>query len=380
MNIGGCDAPGRFYEGETPFLLLDVDRILANFEQVRASFGLLRPQVFYAVKANADPRVLLALHRAGCGFDVASLNEINRLDALGVPAAKMIFSATVKLPRHIEAAYALGVERFAFDSPAEVAKLARLAPGSKVVVRLEVPHHGSRWPLGGKFGVPAAEAVDLLRLANASGLRPYGVTFHVGSQCTRSDTWLDAISVCRQVWNAARQEGIHLRLLNLGGGLPARYTEDVPGVSEIGTQVMRRVISAFGRDIEYAIEPGRFLVADAGTIVTTVIGTATRKGKPWVFVDQSVYAGLLEVIGGWTYPMVTRKDDRPKRRVTLAGPSCDSTDILAADAELPELQVGDQILLLTAGAYTTSYQAYNGLSFPEVITVAGQRRAEVGAA
>ena len=172
-------------EVATPCLLLDLDRVRANLTRIRASFASLRPQIFYAVKANGDPRLLAAVHETGCGFDVASLNEIRRVCAVGVPGSRMTFSATVKVPSHIAEAYARGVARFALDSPAEVAKLAWHAPGSEVVVRVAVPAEGSRWPLAGKFGVPPAEAADLLQLARAHGLRPHGVTFHVGSQCLR---------------------------------------------------------------------------------------------------------------------------------------------------------------------------------------------------
>jgi ornithine decarboxylase len=371
-------APATFYDIGTPRLLLDVEQVLANLARLRSAFALLRPRIFYAAKANRDPRLLAALHAAGCGFDVASLSEIRLLQALDVPAADLTFSATVKLPAHIQEAHARGIDCFAIDNRSEVAKLARLAPGVRVIVRLDVPHRGSRWPLGGKFGARESEAVDLFRLAAVSGLRPYGVTFHVGSQCLRPETWHDAISVSGRVWHAAREAGLALRLVNLGGGFPARYTEDVPGVAEIGAQVLQWAASTFGPGTEYAIEPGRFLVADAGTLVMTVIGKAERQGKPWLFVDQSIYAGLLEVIGGWTYRMTTRKDHLPKHRVTLAGPSCDSTDVLAADTALPDLDVGDQILLHTAGAYTTSYRDYNGLSFPQVV-VATPPRAVVAA-
>ena len=374
MNIRHLRAPATFDDVETPYLLLDLERVLANLARLRRAFAGLQPRVCYAVKANGDPRLLAALHAAGCGFDVASLAEIRQLQALGVPTADLLFSSTVKLPGHIREAHARGVDCFAFDSQTEVAKLAQLAPGARVLVRLDVPHQGSRWPLGGKFGVPSGEALDLLRLAAASGLRPCGVTFHVGSQCLRPETWHDAIRVAGQVWHAARRAGLALQLVNLGGGLPARYTEPVPGVAEIGARIRSWATATFGPDAAYALEPGRCLVADAGTLVTTVIGKAQRQGKPWLFVDQSIYAGLLEVIGGWTYPMATAKDHLPKRRVTLAGPSCDSTDILAADAELPDLDVGDRIWLQAAGAYTTSYREYNGLSFPSVLVADSGRR------
>jgi ornithine decarboxylase len=143
-------------------------------------------------------------------------------------------------------------------------------------------------------------------------------------------------------------------------------------VAAIGALASQAALRTFGPDVEYAFEPGRSLVADAGTLVTRVVGKAVRGGKRWVFVDLSIYAGLLEVIGGWSYPIRTDRDHQPKHRVTLAGPSCDSTDILAEDVALPELEVGDRLELLSAGAYTTSYQTYNGLTFPTTVHVQGE--------
>jgi ornithine decarboxylase len=191
----------------------------------------------------------------------------------------------------------------------------------------------------------------------------------------RPQSWLEAIELCGRVWRDARARGIQLSMVNLGGGLPAHYTEQVPSAADIGELVADAALRTFGPDAEYAFEPGRALVADAGTLVTSVIGNAVRHGRPWVFVDLSIYAGLLEVTGGWRYTMRTNRDHLPLQHVTLAGPSCDSTDILAEDIALPELEVGDQIELLTAGAYTTSYERYNGLAFPTIsyTTAQGQR-------
>jgi ornithine decarboxylase len=355
----------------TPRLELDLDRVAVNLELLRAAFSALNPKLYYAVKANNDPRVLAIVRDAGCGFDVASIYEVRELQHLGVDGSDMTFSATVKIPDHIEEAFERGIDRFAFDSPTELEKLARLAPGSRVTVRIEVPHAGSAWPLADKFGVPHGEAAALLEYAQTLGLRPYGVTFHVGSQCVRPESWLDAIELCGRVWEDARARGIRLRMVNLGGGVPARYTAHVPAARDIGELASAAALKAFGPDVEYAFEPGRSLVADAGTLITSVIGNAVRHGRPWVFVDLSIYAGLLEVIGGWSYSMRTDRDHLPARQVTLAGPSCDSTDVLAQDVALPELEVGDHIELLTAGAYTTSYERYNGLTFPIITYRAG---------
>jgi ornithine decarboxylase len=364
--------PICFHDVATPSLILDLDRVRTNLAAVRSAFARLQPRVHYAVKANGDPRLLTLLHGLGSGFDVASINEVRRLVSLGVPAARMTFGSTVKIPEHVAAAVAFGVDQFAFDSETEVAKLARVAPGARVVLRLDVPDTGSRWPPSGKFGAALDEAVALLRLADRSGLVPQGLTFHVGSQCLRATTWCEALDACARVWREAAEAGIHLRLINAGGGLPTRYTEDVPTVDTIARAVVPHVLDTFGPDVEFALEPDRYLVGDAGTLVTSVIGKARRAGKPWIFVDQSVYAGLLDVVGGWRYPIVTEKDYLPKRPTALAGPTCDSRDVLAADVRLPELEVGDRLLLFSAGAYTTSYREYNGFPFPRIITTASQ--------
>lgn len=354
-------------EVQTPFLVLDAARIEANVLAVRRAFGLLSPQLFYSMKANPEPIVVDVLDRLGAGFDVASINEVRRLQAAGVSAHRAIFSSPIKVPEHIAEAFALGVDRFAFDSTTELDKLARLAPGSRVVLRLEVPARGSRWPLAGKFGAPASEATALFLRARELGLRPHGVTFHVGSQCLRPESWADAIEICRGVWADAADAGIQLELLNLGGGLPKRYSEDVPDLDTIGQHAVQAIVEAkFGPGVTYAIEPGRFVTADAGALTATVIGKAVRQGRPWVYVDLSVYSGLLEVVGGWEYPVITERDDEPRQMTTLAGPTCDSTDVLMKDIELPDLEVGDRITLLQAGAYTVGYQQYNGFEFPSV--------------
>lgn len=361
---------------ETPFLLLDADRIEANVASVRRAFGLLNPHLFYSMKANPEPIVVETLDRLGAGFDVASIAEVRRLRDAGVNLERAIFSSPIKIPSHIAEAYALGVDRFAFDSETEIEKIAQYAPGARVVLRLEVPAKGSRWPLAGKFGVPAEDATSLLVQARQAGLRPYGVTFHVGSQCLRPESWADAIAICRGVWAEAAANGITLELLNLGGGLPKRYSEDVPDLATIGSHAVQAIIDAnFGPGVTYAIEPGRFITADAGSLTATVIGKAVRHGRPWVYVDLSIYSGLLEVIGGWEYPVVTERDGEPRQMTTLAGPTCDSTDILMRDIELPDLHVGDRIMLLQAGAYTVGYREYNGFAFPGVQVTGGASHA-----
>jgi ornithine decarboxylase len=380
MNQHGAFHPIPDQESSTPYLLLDLAQVQRNLESITRAFAALHPTIFYPVKTNGEQPVLELLRNLGHGFDVASQNEVRRILSLGVTPQKMVFSAPVKVPSHIEEAHRRGLDLFVIDSESEVLKLERLAPGSRVIVRLEVPQSGSQLPLGGKFGVPANEAVQLMKLARARGLRPHGLAFHVGSQCTRIETWAEAIDVCRWAWNGAAEDGIKLSLVNLGGGIPGRYTTDVPLAKEIGSFVGQKVFGRFGPDVEYALEPGRSLVADAGTMVTSVIGKAIRRGKPWIYVDLSIYAGLLEIRDGWSYPMETEKDHLPKQSTTLAGPTCDSTDVLAVDVELPDLEIGDLVYIRTAGAYTTAWRQFNGFAFPKVIAVSQQGQVRVVAA
>jgi ornithine decarboxylase len=257
-------------------------------------------------------------------------------------------------------------------------KLAHHAPGSRVYVRLTVDNSGSEWPLAKKYGAGGADAVQLLREARAFGLQPYGLTFHVGSQCLDKESWSSALMLCHEIWRELAADGIALQMLSLGGGFPVRHTRPVPSVEEIG------------RGLELTVEPGRALVGDAGLLVATVIGQATRGKERWLYLDAGVFNALLEAIQGFRYQIRTERTG-PPRHYVLAGPSCDSVDTIATDVSLPELSVGDRVYFLNAGAYTLSYaSSFNGFEPPAVHafedTGAGERRgreaalAAVGAA
>ncbi|MFA6604031.1 MAG: type III PLP-dependent enzyme [Patescibacteria group bacterium] len=352
----------------TPALFLDLDAIVRNYEALRRSFGSSF-EVFFSVKANDDVRVLRTLARLGSGFDVASLGEIRRVLSLGVGPEKIAFSNPVKIPQQLAAARRAGVDLFAFDSEDEIRKLSALAPGAQVYLRLEVDNHGSGWPLSGKFGASPEKAPDLLAAAAAAGLDPVGLTFHVGSQCVRIDNWRSALLRCRDVWREAQQRGLKLRLLDIGGGLPAAYDGTEPAVSEIGpvvAQMAKELLPGLERLI---IEPGRFLVANAGTLLTTVIGRAERNGKTIVFLDVGIFNGLMETYEAFWYRLerLGAASSDKTETVTLVGPSCDSVDVIAKDISLPRLEVGDRVIFHTAGAYTNSYKTYNGFSFPRII-------------
>jgi len=352
---------------ETPFILLDLDGVREKYRAIRGSVDGV--QVFYAIKANDHPAILRTLASEGSCFEVSSVYELRALQQAGVPADCIASFNPIKSPQFVAAMGAYGSTLMAVDSMDELAKLAEHAPKAEVAIRLNVENDGSDWPLDDKFGVEPNEAVPLLRRARDLGLKTAGLTFHVGSQCRNALSWKEAIDRCAAVWREARAEGIELTVLSLGGGIPARHGKPTPTIDEIG-QVIRESLKAAGLaasdGVRLIIEPGRGVVAEAAIMATSVIAKARRGGTDWVYIDAGVFNALMETICGFTYE-ITASSRRVARRVTLAGPSCDSVDVMFRGIDLPELQVGDRLYVHNAGAYTTVYaSSFNGFPPPRV--------------
>lgn len=352
---------------QTPFLVIDRDAIRRKFGEFQKAIGQAR--IFYALKANAHRRIVKLMLELGADFEISSGEELSFLLSHGVPPQRLISSNPVKTKEFIEAAYASGVEFLAFDSYAEIEKLAQFAPGSKVYVRLSVSNEGSQWPLSRKFGVGAAEAVRLLVEAGERGLDPCGIAFHVGSQCTEQATWIKALEESKGVWDLAEGRGLKLRMLNIGGGFPIRYTDRVPSIVQIAKAVRDKIEKTFPKNVEIFVEPGRALVGEAGILVATVIGKGMRNGEKWLYLDAGVFNGLMESIGGIRYPVAVARDG-PRSGWVLAGPSCDSFDVIATEVELSEPEMGDAVYIMSAGAYTTAYASnFNGFCIPKTYFV-----------
>ncbi len=350
-----------------PYLLMDREVVTEKVTQIGK--GIRNSKTFYAVKANPDREVLKLMNSLGTGFEIASEGELQILASLGVGPERIITSNPVKTFKFLSQAVDYGVRYFAFDSITEVDKLARYAPGCNVYVRLSVPNEGSEWPLSKKFGVEMDEAVELLAYAKEKGLNPVGVTFHVGSQCNNVYNWNTAVDKAWDLWEAAGQRGIKLSLLNIGGGYPIRYTKSVVDIKTIEKKVDKAIYQKFPSDIEIIIEPGRAVVGDAGVFISTVIGKTRRGDENWLHIDVGVFNGLMESIGGikYTYVVGSRSD---KKKWTIAGPSCDSFDVIDRDVELPEPEIGNRVLILSSGAYTISYASeFNGFSIPKTILI-----------
>jgi ornithine decarboxylase len=355
---------------ETPCLVVDLDVIAEAYDLLRWHLPLAR--VYYAVKANPAPQIVTMLGRKGANFDVASRGEIELCFANGITADRLSFGNTIKKEKDITFAYRAGLRLFAFDSAFELDKLARAAPGAQVFCRILVACEGAEWPLSRKFGCAPEMAVELLRRARDLGLDPYGVSFHVGSQQTDLEQWDGAIGAAAHMFSALAGADIELRMVNIGGGFPARYRGDVPTIDGYTRAVMAAITRHFGNHLpEIIIEPGRSLVGDAGIIQSEVV-LISNKGsgddRRWVYLDVGKFNGLAETMDeSIKYRIETPGRDGASGPVILAGPTCDSADILYEHTEyrLPlGLEVGDKVEILSTGAYTASYASvgFNGFS------------------
>lgn len=355
---------------ETPFLLMDADKIREKISRIGRHIENSR--VFYAVKANPDVEIVKFLADLGTGFEIASEGELEILSGLGVESSRIISSNPVKSKKFLKMAAQYGVRRFAFDSDDEVNKLSECAPNADVYVRLSVPNEGSEWPLSRKFGVELDEALRLLLAAKTRGLNPVGITFHVGSQCTNPYNWHIALDKAKILWDLAGQKGISLEILNIGGGYPIRYTRNVVEIDTIERNINRLIAERFAKNVQVHLEPGRAVVGDAGVMVCSVIGKAKRSDGDWLYLDVGVFNGLMESVGGIKYTYLVEEPERArsKKYWTIAGPSCDSFDVIDTNVKLPDPKVGSIVLILSSGAYTVSYASeFNGFSIPKTILI-----------
>src|SRR4051794_20673071 len=355
----------------TPFLAGDTRLVAQRLVGFEAALPGVRP--FYALKCNSEPEVLRTVAEHGAGFEIASLGELRMLQRVGVDPKDVLYSNTVKPAAHVRAAYEAGVWRFAIDSEGELDKIARCAPGSAVYVRVRVDDSGSVFPLSRKFGAEAHHARALLLQARHLGLQAYGVTFHVGSQCTSTSAWVQALSSVGRLMRQLSKDGVRLEMLDIGGGFPARYGEPATTNARIGTAGGR----APDVHLPYqpgvvAAEPGRHIVAETAVMVAEVLGGEVRAGEDWLYLDVGAYNGLMETqqtVGQWRFPLwSSRQDDGAVEHVpfTVTGPSCDSSDTMFYGALLPvTMSEGDRVYVGSAGAYTLSYAShFNGFPPP----------------
>ncbi len=353
-----------------PCLVVDLEVVRRNFETFQRT--LPDSRIFYAVKANPAPEILSLLASLGSSFDAASVPEIEMALKAGATADRISYGNTIKKERDIARAHRLGVTLFAVDCVEEVEKIARAAPASRIFCRFLTDGEGAEWPLSRKFGCVAEEAVEVLAHAHALGLKPYGVSFHVGSQQTETGAWDRALADASAIFRAASDRGMQLAMVNLGGGFPTRYLKDVPSAEEYARAIFTALRRHFGNAIpETIIEPGRGMVGDAGALkAEVVLGSKKARGDRhrWVYLDVGKFGGLAETMDeAIRYPIRTPHDGGPTAPCVIAGPTCDSADVLYEKTpyDLPlSLTVGDEVLIEGTGAYTTTYCAiaFNGFT------------------
>ncbi len=363
-------------EAPTPFLATDLQLMVDRIEHFRAALPGVVP--FYAVKCNSLQDVLLTARDTGLNFEVASLGELQMLQAIAVEPSEVLYSNTVKPAHHIREAARAGLWRFAFDSEGELHKIATNAPGSAVYIRVRVDDSSSVFPLSRKFGAEFHHARALLHLAAALGLEPYGITFHVGSQCTTATSYVQAIASAGRLMSQLLADGIRLKMLDIGGGFPARYADAVPTIGQVGNAITESLEDHLPYRPELvAAEPGRHLVAETAVMAASVLGREERAGEEWLYLDVGAYNGLMETlqtVGQWRFPLWSSRSDHavaPHIPFTITGPTCDSADTMFYGAPLPvTMAEGDRVYIASTGAYTLSYASrFNGFPPPEPVIV-----------
>jgi len=352
----------------SPCLVVDLDVVRDNY----CAFTKALPdsRIFYAVKANPAPEILKLLASLNSSFDTASVAEIEMALDAGATAERISFGNTIKKERDIARAHELGIRLFAVDCVEEVEKIARSAPGAQVFCRVLTDGEGAEWPLSRKFGCAPKMAVDVLAHAARLGLNAYGVSFHVGSQMTHLAAWDKALADARWVFERMSEKGITLKMVNMGGGFPTRYLKDVPTAKAYGQAIFDALRKHFGNRIpETIIEPGRGMVGNAGVIKSEVVLVSKKSDNDnvrWVYLDIGKFGGLAETMDeAIRYNIVTPRDGDAAEPCVLAGPTCDSADVMYEKTPYPlplSLTIGDEVLIEGTGAYTTTYSAvaFNG--------------------
>jgi ornithine decarboxylase len=355
---------------ETPFLLVDLGIIRKKYQNLRAKLPFAK--VYYAVKANPMEEVILLLKELGSNFDVATRNELDQLLKLGITPDRISYGNTIKKERDIKYFHECGVSLYVTDCEEDLRKIARLAPGARVFFRILTEGTGADWPLSRKFGSHPDMTYNLAILARELNLEPYGLSFHVGSQQRDIGEWDSAISQCTYLFNALKEDhGIVLKMINLGGGFPANYLRPAQKFDLYAKAITHFLETNFEGGLpEIVIEPGRSLVADAGIIVTEVIMTSYKSRfstYKWIYLDIGMFGGMIETMDELIkYPIYSDKSGIAEE-VILAGPTCDSMDVLYEDYKykLPNtIAPGDRLLIFTTGAYTQSYSSVSFNGFP----------------
>jgi len=345
--------------------------MLISQETLKRQFGLFRRHLsniepYYAIKANPHPDIIKIFIKLGCGFDVASANEMKQVLSLGAKPEKIIFANTIKSAKDIEEAHKNNVNLMTFDNEAELYKIAKHAPGTEVLLRIKVPNVGSTVELSLKFGADPSQAIFLLGKAKSLRLYPKGVCFHVGSQCLNVENYIQALEISSMIFSEARKVGINLTMLDIGGGFPIRHFDRDEHVmlKQMAKHIRKKMKRLFPKETIFIAEPGRFFAGPAGTLVTQVVGRSYRNDRNYYYLNDGVYADFSGII--FDHCKYEYKTLRRGQRFlsALAGPTCDSLDTISLSEDLPELEVGNIVYVRNIGAYSCASAVPNFNGFP----------------
>ena len=355
---------------DTPLFIINREKLIDNYQAFRSFFPGV--EVYYALKANPHPYIIQVLGEIGSSFDVASLQEIQLVLSYGISPQRLIFANTIKRKKGIRFAKENGITRMTYDNFDEIGKIARVYPEASVILRIKTPSVGSRINLSYKFGAEPQEALDLLLQARDAGLNPIGISFHVGSPCTNVENYIASLKLVVQIFEQAAIKGIHLTIVDIGGGFPLQVYQtqnNEVSVESMGKTLTPLLLEYFGRDCTFVAEPGRSLVGSAGLLISKVIGRAKRSGKNWYYLDDGYYGTFSAIpFDKSIFEFYTLKDDTEKYPCILAGPTCDSIDVIADGVMMPEMELDDLVFVPNIGAYSwASATTFNGFDKPKVI-------------
>ena len=365
-------------EHGTPIFVIDHEKIRQNYREFRQYMPDV--QVYFAVKANSTPSIVKTLYDLGGSFDVASLPEFMIVyeNIKGMPEQerldwiwdKIIYANTIK---PIETLQVLDQYKplVTFDNHEELKKIRQYAPHAGLVLRLRVPNTGSMVELSSKFGADPGEAVDLIEEAFGMDLIVEGLSFHVGSQCTNFENYMQALQLSANIIDEAESRlDRKIRILDIGGGFPVKYHPGVKSLRMLAKKLNAEIKRLFPPDMQILAEPGRFLVANACTLVAKVVGKTIRDGKPCYYINDGVYHTYSgQIFDHCTYPVLSFKPGE-RQLSAVFGPTCDSFDTITLSAELPELDIGDLVFSENIGAYSIASSTYfNGFPPAKVVNI-----------
>jgi ornithine decarboxylase len=357
----------------TPFLVLSPSRIIKSISILRKNLPGVK--IFYAMKSNPNNAILQIIKNLVDGIDVASYGESSICREVGISSDNIIHTNPIKKETDLECSVTQGIKWFVIDNMEEIKKIKKLAPCSNLLLRIAINNPHCMVNLSAKFGAQEHEILPMLKSARSKGLNVRGISFHVGSQCTEPNTYYNALKYVRKIFNDANTAGFTFDTIDVGGGFPISYKDALPTLSQFCTVLRKGLREFFPYDLNFLMEPGRCISGGCITLVTRVIGRAKRNGITWYYVDDGVYGAFSgKLFDKCDYRLVSNRPGSLEECI-VAGPTCDSIDIVAHNQKLPKLAVGDLLLAPGMGAYTiASATSFNGFAPPRTIVLHNEKQ------